>query len=224
MEDSPPTSVTRETPPITVATSLAQPDHAATVIDTPWFFQYRSRLIIALAALIIFSSWWGRPVTWPLAVSGGGLVAFAFFVRLWSIRQIGGAARRRVQPKASQLINWGPFGLVRNPIYLANMAFFAGFTLFAGLPWVAPVVLGILFLQYSFTVRFEEKFLREKFGPAFDEYTRTTPRWLPALRWVPPPDGFTPYPVMKMLKRERSFLIQLLACVGFAVVRAMIKN
>ncbi|MBI4587032.1 MAG: isoprenylcysteine carboxylmethyltransferase family protein [Planctomycetes bacterium] len=204
------------------ASPAASPESGALSLDTPWFFQYRSRLIIALAALIVIASWWGRPATWPLAAAGLALVAFSFFLRLWSIRQIGGAARRRVQPKASQLINWGPFGLVRNPIYLANMAFFAGFTVFAGLPWLVPAVVGILFLQYTFTVRFEEKFLREKFGPAFDEYAKSTPRWLPALRWVPPPDGFTPYPVLKMLKRERSFLIQLLACVGFAVARALL--
>jgi protein-S-isoprenylcysteine O-methyltransferase Ste14 len=190
---------------------------------TPWFFQYRSHLIIILAGLIAIGSWWGWRLTPALWAIGGGLAAFSFFLRIWCIRQIGGAARRRVRPKASMLIDWGPFGMARNPIYIANMAFFAGFTVLAGLVWILPVVVGILFLQYHFTVRFEEEFLRRRFGEAFDEYSRSTPRWLPRPRWVKPPAEFEPYPFGKLLKRERSFLIQLSACLLFAAARWWLK-
>ena len=187
--------------------------------ESPWYFEHRNRLIILLAAATVAASWWGVPLgRWSL-VAGGACVAFSVLLRFWCIRQIGGAAHRRVHAKANVLVRWGPFGFARNPIYVANMGLFAALTVFAGLPWLVPVVLALLLLQYTFTINYEEKFLREKFGAEFDDYCRTTPRWLPVPRWVRSPLDFQPYPFAKLLRKERGFLIQIAACVAFGAAR-----
>ena len=104
-------------------------------------------------------------------------------------------------------MTWGPFAWVRNPIYVANMLVFAGFMVLAGLAWALPILLGAMWLQYHFTVGFEERFLKQRFGETYTEYCRETPRWLGLPRWTRPPEGFSLYPLRKLLKRERSFLV-----------------
>lgn len=175
--------------------------------DTPWYFRYRSRIIIALVAVLVL--WPGPRLPFDVisAATGGVLVALGVILRVWCIRQIGGAARKRAVPKAARLVTWGPFGWVRNPIYIANMLVFAGFTVLAGLAWGLPVLLGLMFLQYTFTVRFEETFLLERFGEDFRSYCRETPRWFGWPRLRRAPEGFEPYPLRKLIKRERSFLL-----------------
>jgi len=80
-----------------------------------------------------------------------------------------------------ELIQQGPFSLVRNPIYLAMF----GLLLQAGIVvsiWQAIVPASILFLVGTWIrIREEEKVLRHEFGPAFDEYARRVPAFIPGL-------------------------------------------
>jgi protein-S-isoprenylcysteine O-methyltransferase Ste14 len=80
-----------------------------------------------------------------------------------------------------ELIQQGPFAVVRNPIYLAMF----GLLLQAGIVvsvWQAIVPAGILFLIGTWIrIREEEKILRQEFGVAFDEYARRVPAFIPGL-------------------------------------------
>jgi protein-S-isoprenylcysteine O-methyltransferase Ste14 len=80
-----------------------------------------------------------------------------------------------------ELIQQGPFSLVRNPIYLAMF----GLLMQAGIVvsvWQAIVPASILFLIGTWIrIREEEKILRREFGPAFDEYARRVPGFIPGL-------------------------------------------
>lgn len=80
-----------------------------------------------------------------------------------------------------ELIQRGPFSLVRNPIYLAMF----GLLLQAGIVvsiWQAVVPAGVLFLIGTWIrIREEEKILRQEFGSAFDEYARRVPAFIPGL-------------------------------------------
>ena len=80
-----------------------------------------------------------------------------------------------------ELIQEGPFSLVRNPIYLAMF----GLLLQAGTVvslWQAIVPASALFLLGTWIrIREEEKILRREFGPAFDEYARRVPAFIPGL-------------------------------------------
>lgn len=80
-----------------------------------------------------------------------------------------------------ELIQQGPFSLVRNPIYLAMF----GLLLQAGIVvsiWQGILPAIVLFLIGTWIrIREEEKVLRQQFGPAFDEYARRVPAFIPGL-------------------------------------------
>lgn len=81
-----------------------------------------------------------------------------------------------------ELIQQGPFSIVRNPIYLAMF----GLLLQAGLvvsTWPATVAAIVVFLVGTWIrIHEEEKILRRQFGAGFDDYARRVPAFLPWMR------------------------------------------
>lgn len=77
-----------------------------------------------------------------------------------------------------KLVISGPFRYTRNPMYLALVLLTLGIAFCAGsLPMFAVPVL--LFATANFAhIPFEEAKMRRQFGPAFDDYTRRTRRWV----------------------------------------------
>ena len=80
--------------------------------------------------------------------------------------------------EASHLVTTGVFGMSRNPIYLADTFFVAGFALL----WGAPVALILVpIFMRIITQRFilpEEAGLQAKFPEEFARYAETTRRWI----------------------------------------------
>jgi protein-S-isoprenylcysteine O-methyltransferase Ste14 len=80
-----------------------------------------------------------------------------------------------------ELIMRGPYGVVRNPIYLGMF----GLLLDAGLTlsrWQAVILASLLFLiGAQIRIRTEEKILRGAFGAKFEEYARTVPAFFPRI-------------------------------------------
>jgi len=80
-----------------------------------------------------------------------------------------------------ELIVQGPYGIVRNPIYLGMF----GLLLATGLAvsrWEGLLAGIVLFLiGNELRIRSEEKLLREAFGVKFDEYARCVPAFFPRI-------------------------------------------
>ncbi len=80
-----------------------------------------------------------------------------------------------------ELIKRGPYGVVRNPIYLAMF----GLLLDAGLTWSrwqAVILASVIFLiGTQIRIHTEEKILRGAFGPKFEEYARQVPAFFPRI-------------------------------------------
>jgi protein-S-isoprenylcysteine O-methyltransferase Ste14 len=80
-----------------------------------------------------------------------------------------------------ELIKQGPYGVVRNPIYLGMF----GLLLDAGVTWSrwqAVILASIIFLiGTQIRIRTEEKILRGAFGAKFDEYARSVPAFFPRI-------------------------------------------
>ncbi|MBI4601965.1 MAG: isoprenylcysteine carboxylmethyltransferase family protein [Planctomycetes bacterium] len=170
-------------------------------------FRYRNAMGIGLVVLLAACPWGRLPLGPALLAPGLALVLLGVSLRLWCILQIGGSARKTSRLKAERVISWGPYSMVRNPIYIANTTTFAGFTVLAGLPWLLPLVFIALGLWYDAIVRREERFLETTHPEAFAEYRRLAGRWLPRLRYRGRPPGVLPYPFLRALKRERGHLI-----------------
>ncbi len=170
------------------------------------FFRYRNALGIGLAVLLLVFPW-GRieAAAWSVAL-GLTLTLSGAALRIWAILQIGGAARKTSSLKAVRVISWGPFAMVRNPIYIANIAVFCGFTVLSRLLWALPLVVLALGSWYHRLVRREERFLEETFGEEYREYMASTGRWLPSLRFRSRPAAVPAYPILRALRRERGHL------------------
>jgi protein-S-isoprenylcysteine O-methyltransferase Ste14 len=99
------------------------------------------------------------------------LVAAGELLRLWGVRHIGVISRTRSE-RLGPLVGSGPFALVRNPLYLGNVALWVGFTVSAGLLWLVPVVVVFLAVVYHAIVRWEETLLEGRRGDEYREYAR----------------------------------------------------
>jgi protein-S-isoprenylcysteine O-methyltransferase Ste14 len=80
-----------------------------------------------------------------------------------------------------ELVELGPYTMVRNPIYLGMF----GLLVATGLGvsrWEALVVASVVFLAGSaIRIQSEEKLLREEFGARFEEYARRVPAFFPRI-------------------------------------------
>ena len=92
------------------------------------------------------------------------------------------AGRDRCPPARWQathaLIEEGPYRLSRNPLYVGMLALYLGLALLAPTLWglvLFPVA--VLLVRWG-AIRPEERFLHERFGTTYDDYTRRVRRWL----------------------------------------------
>ena len=139
-------------------------------------FQLRGGIwTVFFLALLAFA----RPSPWScvggmLPVLGGQLLRF------WAAGTIGRYRGERVG--ASQLVTWGPYAFVRNPLYLGNALIGLGWATMANTPgafW--GFLLTFLAVYVGMIVPHEESFLREKFGDAYGTYRSQTPMLFPRL-------------------------------------------
>jgi len=81
----------------------------------------------------------------------------------------------------------GPYGMVRNPIYICNTLICTGLTVASHILWLVPFTLLWCVVLYYFVVREEEQHM-EQYGAASEAYFREVPRWIP--RFPRKPLGF----------------------------------
>jgi protein-S-isoprenylcysteine O-methyltransferase Ste14 len=119
--------------------------------------------------LLIFASLFvGDGVTrlgWIVAAAGLAL-------GVWAGATMGGSLSPFPRPpRHAELVQSGPFRLVRHPIYLGGTLFFAGLGLVFSL--YALALTGALALFWVFKARHEEQLLAERY-PEYAEYRRRT--------------------------------------------------
>lgn len=132
---------------------------------------------LALAAL----AWPGR-ARWPLprtvrALAAGTLLAGGTFSVVAGAAH-GGLLTPRVEPPGeAELLTDGVYAVSRNPIYAGLLAAGAGWAVLRRRP--EPVVAWcILLAALTAKARHEEHRLAARFGPAYADYRRRTPRFV----------------------------------------------
>jgi protein-S-isoprenylcysteine O-methyltransferase Ste14 len=145
-----------------------------------WLFRHRTWLPLP-AALAILTLRIGEAAPSPfLAGIGVGVTTLGELIRLWGVHQIGAISRTRSE-RLGPLVLSGPFALIRNPLYVGNLALWVGFALTARLVWLAPVIFVLLALEYHAIVRWEETLLESRLGQEYRDYAARVPRWIPSL-------------------------------------------
>lgn len=141
--------------------------------------------VVALALLreLLLSVHYG--VSWALVVGGVALTAVSMAIGVARWRHLTPAVMLGV-PEVSRdgpgkLLTEGIYSHIRHPRYVELFLGITGFALFTN--YLAMYVLAAIFWPVIYAIMLlEERELRERFGEAYEEYCRRTPRFIPRLR------------------------------------------
>jgi protein-S-isoprenylcysteine O-methyltransferase Ste14 len=130
-----------------------------------WMFAYRSYTPIPFLAAMV---WFARPTLISLLL-GFAVVVAGEMIRLWGVSIAGAETRTTGTVGGTYLITNGPFGYVRNPLYVGNMLMYAGVGIMsmALFPWLLIIALLWFYVQYYLIVTKEEEYLLERFGEEY---------------------------------------------------------
>lgn len=185
-------------------------------------FVFKNRgalLAMPAVALVVF----GRPGSLGIAL-GMPLAIAGELIRCWAVGY-SGVTTRHDAVIAPQLVTAGPYGYVRNPLYIGNLVTATGFAIaFTGANGAfvrCALVFGslaIMIAVYAVIVPHEERFLRTKFGEAFHRYCERVPRVVPQLR--PLPNGTGRWHADVLVKAERTTFAMFGVMLAVLAVRA----
>ena len=139
--------------------------------------------VIAIA-LIIFT-----PKMFPnnslpneiVGIIGYFLVIICAIGRVYTTAFLGGF-------KNDKLITYGPFSMVRNPLYVFSFIGVLGISIMSMHIWVMLFAPAMFLFIYIPLIAREETFLMEKYPDDFQQYKTSTPRLIPNLRLYSAPD------------------------------------
>ena len=84
------------------------------------------------------------------------------------------------------IVTTGIYKWTRNPMYLGHVIFLSGLTLLTRSP-IALAAISAVIPWYNERVKKDEERLAKKFGPVYEEYRDSVPRWIgvpPELRGI----------------------------------------
>ncbi len=103
--------------------------------------------------------------------------------RLWALLYISGK-------KTHEVSTDGPYSIVRHPLYLFSFIGAIGIGLASDNILVLAALVIFYLLYYPLTILSEENTLTKKFGQAYIDYAKCTPRFLPKPSLYQSPDYF----------------------------------
>ena len=99
---------------------------------------------------------------------------------IWSRAILGANWSAQVQIKQGhELIERGPYALVRHPIYTAYLLAWAAGVVVTGRAWLLPTMLCMVPFYFVAARREEESFRASALGPRYEEYQRRTGMFVP---------------------------------------------
>ncbi|MCZ7486961.1 isoprenylcysteine carboxylmethyltransferase family protein [Rhizobium rhizogenes] len=147
------------------------------------------RLAFFLGALLPLVTLWLEPQNpvWLLSrsdlgtatrIGGMAMVLAGGLIALYAQNHMGRSWRiGAAEGHLGAIVDSGPFGHSRNPVFVGQIVLFAGLVLV--FPSVLQLVVAIaLVIAVSLQVTIEERVLTKELGPAYEAYRRRVRRWL----------------------------------------------
>jgi len=128
---------------------------------------------LLMAAVLVLGVF---PPIWPdwLRIAGFVLILGGLGFGVWAGRTLGSALTPYPLPsEQATLVERGPYGLVRHPIYVAGLLVFLGYGFLSSVPASAAVPL--LAVLWHFKAGVEERHLTARFS-GYDDYRRRVRR------------------------------------------------
>ena len=182
-----------------------------------FFFANRSFTPIPIALSIIY---FAQPENQNILL-GFMVLLVGELIRMWSVSYAGGETRT-TNVGAPSLCTAGPYGYVRNPIYVGNMLMYLGIVIIAGSPNIMLMVLATMsffIIQYSLIISLEEEKLDELFGPEYVAYKNNVRAILPRFTRWKTDDDRRPLSIMKLVKTEKRTLQNVAFILTLIVIR-----
>ncbi|MFA6456377.1 MAG: isoprenylcysteine carboxylmethyltransferase family protein [Bacteroidota bacterium] len=140
-------------------------------------FEMRSYTPIPFLLIMVI---YAEPTITTIAI-GLAIALLGEAVRFWGVSICGSETRTTGVVGATNLITDGPFGHVRNPLYVGNILMYVGCAVMSNalVPYLGIVALAWFVLQYHLIVSREEEHLRTAFGEEYAIYCKNVPRFIP---------------------------------------------
>ncbi len=142
-----------------------------------WFVRNRVRLSVVLFTIFVVAALLLgiRPHNVinfrdPVVIAGLLLVVSGVLIRTWAA----GTLRKR-----EVLVQDGPYKFIRHPLYLGSFLLTTGFFVLSGVTIGLVLMITPIFLAYVFAIRHEERFLADKFGADWTQYSARVPALIP---------------------------------------------
>jgi protein-S-isoprenylcysteine O-methyltransferase Ste14 len=130
--------------------------------------------------IVLCAILFAQPTLMSLLV-GGGVALAGELIRTYGVAYIGTISRTRSYSNG-QLVQDGPFALLRNPLYFGNLILSVGLAMMSNVVWLPVLVIVIFYAQYIPVVAWEERKLTHIFGDAYAQYKQKVPnRWFPSV-------------------------------------------
>jgi len=139
-----------------------------------WIFKQRGLIMVPPVIFATLCTWNEMENELIISSVGGLVFITGLLLRIWSQMHL--HYRLKVH---KALTTTGPYGYVRNPVYIGNTIMLVGAIIISELLWFAPMMLVYCAVVYNVVVRFEELHLLNKYGGAYAEYMSKVPRWIP---------------------------------------------
>ena len=158
------------------------------------FQEIPHRLLTVAGAILLFGFYsnhydlhyqlWQHPLNgvagWTMAVLVFAGFAFSWWARIHLGRLWSGTITRKTN---HHVVDTGPYGLVRHPIYTGIALAVLATAIVSGTP-SSFAGAALMIAGWYLKARTEEHFLREELGPeAYDSYARRVPMVVPFLNW-----------------------------------------
>jgi protein-S-isoprenylcysteine O-methyltransferase Ste14 len=142
-------------------------------------FKYRSYTPIPfLILMLVFydANIWSLIIGFVIALTGEA-------IRLWGVSWTGSETRTTGAAGGTFLIVSGPFAYVRNPLYIGNILLYLGLGImsFALFPYLQIVAICFFLWQYHSIIKYEEKYLQNKFENDYVDYIRNVRSIIPRI-------------------------------------------
>jgi protein-S-isoprenylcysteine O-methyltransferase Ste14 len=142
-----------------------------------FFLIYLPARVLAGAGIVRPGTIGGQQVAGMLTCAAGTAIA------LWCIFTLALIGKGTPAPfdPPRRLVIRGPYGFVRNPMYIGAGLALAGAAFFYE-SWPLLGYTGLFFLGMQLFVLYEEPTLRQTFGEPYETYCRRVGRWFPRFR------------------------------------------
>jgi protein-S-isoprenylcysteine O-methyltransferase Ste14 len=153
-------------------------------------------MIVFTAVLYCFTGLYVHNIIWNDAML---LVGILIVLKGVALRMAARGHKKAFSQRSESLVKSGPYRIVRNPMYLGSFLIGSGFIMIVWPLWGLPIFVWLFYLRFIRQIRKEEKFLRQKFGPQYDEYCQNVDRFFPSFKHL------TKYHLREILDLDEAF-------------------